>query len=152
VQVTVPDGSLCNLNLRFKAGLPPDAVYNIIIDPGNQRVFKNNKVCIDVLLLLVLTLQAIGIIRLDIECFYFAFSDLELSINSFYIISFFFEFWSRGLVIQFLLLVPVVTVSGGLSSKPAVTVFFSLASKLVMTVSPGLTSKPAIGFLVEPQN
>jgi hypothetical protein len=51
-----------------------------------------------------------------------------------------------------LLLVPVVTVSGGLSSKPAVTVFFSLASKLVMTVSPGLTSKPAIGFLVEPQN
>jgi hypothetical protein len=89
VQVTVPDGSLCNLNLRFKAGLPPDAVYNIIIDPGNQRVFKNNKVCIDVLLLLVLTLQAIGIIRLDIECFYFAFSDLELSINSFYIISFF---------------------------------------------------------------
>ena len=44
LQVTVPEGSLCNLNLRFKAGLPPDAVYNIIIDPENKRVFKNIKV------------------------------------------------------------------------------------------------------------
>ncbi|KAK3133112.1 hypothetical protein QOZ80_6AG0532460 [Eleusine coracana subsp. coracana] len=43
IKVTVPDGSLCNLNLRFKAGLPPDAVYNIIIDPENKRVFKNIK-------------------------------------------------------------------------------------------------------------
>jgi hypothetical protein len=39
-----------------------------------------------------------------------------------------------------------------LASKPAATVFTSLASKLVVTVSPGLTSKPAVGFLVEPQN
>jgi hypothetical protein len=31
--------------LRFEAGLPPDAVYNIIIDPENKRVFKNIKVC-----------------------------------------------------------------------------------------------------------
>jgi hypothetical protein len=46
----------------------------------------------------------------------------------------------------------VVTVSSGLTSKPAVTVFSSLASKLVTTVFPGLTSKPVIGFLVEPQN
>jgi hypothetical protein len=45
-----------------------------------------------------------------------------------------------------------VTVSSGLASKPAVTVFSSLASKLVATVSPGLASKPSVGFLVEPQN
>ncbi|CAD6219672.1 unnamed protein product [Miscanthus lutarioriparius] len=43
IKVTVPEGSLCNINLRFKAGLPPDAVYNIIIDPENKRVFKNIK-------------------------------------------------------------------------------------------------------------
>lgn len=52
LQVTVPEGSLCNLNLRFKAGLPPDAVYNIIIDPENKRVFKNIKVCTGVPLLI----------------------------------------------------------------------------------------------------
>jgi len=46
LQVTVPEGSLCNLNLRFKAGLPPDVVYNIIIDPENKRVFKNIKVSV----------------------------------------------------------------------------------------------------------
>ncbi|XP_024318964.1 uncharacterized protein LOC100824540 isoform X2 [Brachypodium distachyon] len=46
IKVTVPQGSLCNLNLRFKAGLPPDAVYNIIIDPENRRVFKNIKLTI----------------------------------------------------------------------------------------------------------
>jgi hypothetical protein len=43
-------------------------------------------------------------------------------------------------------------VSSSLASKPAVTVFSSLASKLVMMVSPGLALKPAVGFLVEPQN
>jgi hypothetical protein len=43
-------------------------------------------------------------------------------------------------------------VSSGLTSKPVVTAFSSLASKLVATVSPGLASKPAVGFLVEPQN
>jgi hypothetical protein len=59
---------------------------------------------------------------------------------------------------------PVVTVSGGLASKLAVTVFVGLASKPVAmvfssltlklgaTVSPGLASKLVIGFLVEPQN
>jgi hypothetical protein len=58
----------------------------------------------------------------------------------------------------------VVTVSSGLASKPAATVFVgfaskpvatvlsSLASKLVATVSPGLASKPRVGFLVQPQN
>jgi hypothetical protein len=40
----------------------------------------------------------------------------------------------------------------GLDSKPAVTIFSSLASKLVTMVSPGLASKPVVGFLVEPQN
>jgi hypothetical protein len=39
-----------------------------------------------------------------------------------------------------------------LASKPAATVFASLASKLVATVSPGLASKPVIDFFVEPQN
>jgi hypothetical protein len=39
-----------------------------------------------------------------------------------------------------------------LTSKPAATVFSSLASKLVATVSPGLDSKLVVGFLVEPQN
>jgi hypothetical protein len=44
------------------------------------------------------------------------------------------------------------TVSSGLASKPAATVFSSLVSKLVATVSPGLALKPAVSFLVEPQN
>jgi hypothetical protein len=39
-----------------------------------------------------------------------------------------------------------------LTSKPAVTVFASLASKLVATVFSDLASKPVVGFLVEPQN
>jgi hypothetical protein len=38
-----------------------------------------------------------------------------------------------------------------LASKPAATVFISLASKLVAMVFPGLASKPVVGFLVEPQ-
>ena len=43
-QVSVPKGSLCNLNVKVNVGLPPDAVYNIVIDPDNKRVFKNIKV------------------------------------------------------------------------------------------------------------
>jgi hypothetical protein len=39
-----------------------------------------------------------------------------------------------------------------LTSKPAATVFISLASKLVAMVFPGLASKPVMGFLVQPQN
>ncbi|RDY14034.1 hypothetical protein CR513_00959 [Mucuna pruriens] len=43
VKVIVPKGSLCNLNVEVDVGLPPDAVYNIVIDPDNRRVFKNIK-------------------------------------------------------------------------------------------------------------
>jgi hypothetical protein len=46
----------------------------------------------------------------------------------------------------------VATVSGGLASKPVATVFAGLGSKLVATVSSGLASKSTVGFLVEPQN
>jgi hypothetical protein len=47
---------------------------------------------------------------------------------------------------------PVVTIFSSLASKPVATVFSSLASKLVTTVSPGLASKPAVDFLIGPQN
>jgi hypothetical protein len=47
---------------------------------------------------------------------------------------------------------PAVTVFSSLASKLVATVFSSLTSKLVATVSPGLASKPEVGFLVEPQN
>jgi hypothetical protein len=46
----------------------------------------------------------------------------------------------------------VVTVFSGLGSKPVVTIFSGLASKLVATVSPCLASKLVVGFLVEPEN
>jgi hypothetical protein len=39
-----------------------------------------------------------------------------------------------------------------LASKPVAMIFSSLASKLMATVSLGLASKPVVGFLVEPQN
>jgi hypothetical protein len=39
-----------------------------------------------------------------------------------------------------------------LASKPAVTIFTYLDSKLVVTVFSGLASKPVVSFLVEPQN
>jgi hypothetical protein len=45
---------------------------------------------------------------------------------------------------------PDVTVSSGLTSKPTVIVFSGLTSKLVATVSPGLASKPVVSFLVVP--
>ncbi|KAL6983701.1 hypothetical protein U1Q18_017079 [Sarracenia purpurea var. burkii] len=41
IKVTVPKGSLCNLDVEVNVGLPPDAVYNIVTDPDNKRVFKN---------------------------------------------------------------------------------------------------------------
>ena len=50
MQVSVPKGSLCNLNVKVNIGLPPDAVYDIIIDPDNRRVFKNIKVGLSILL------------------------------------------------------------------------------------------------------
>ncbi|XP_065873777.1 uncharacterized protein [Euphorbia lathyris] len=43
IKVSVPKGSLCNLSVKFDVGLPPDAVYNIVTDPDNRRVFKNIK-------------------------------------------------------------------------------------------------------------
>ncbi|KAI4314335.1 hypothetical protein L6164_027254 [Bauhinia variegata] len=43
IKVTVPKGSFCNLNVEVDVGLPPDAVYDIVIDPDNRRVFKNIK-------------------------------------------------------------------------------------------------------------
>ncbi|KAK9675566.1 hypothetical protein RND81_11G015700 [Saponaria officinalis] len=43
IDVTVPKGSLCKLHARVDVGLPPDAIYNIVTDPDNKRVFKNIK-------------------------------------------------------------------------------------------------------------
>ncbi|XVF84991.1 hypothetical protein PTKIN_Ptkin17bG0083200 [Pterospermum kingtungense] len=43
IKVSVPKGSLCNLKAKVDVGLPPDAVYNIVTDPDNRRVFKNIK-------------------------------------------------------------------------------------------------------------
>lgn len=41
IEVIVPKDSLCQLNVKANVGLPPDAIYNIVIDPDNRRVFKN---------------------------------------------------------------------------------------------------------------
>ncbi|XP_059633715.1 uncharacterized protein LOC132276343 [Cornus florida] len=41
IKVSVPKGSLCNLSVKVDVGLPPDAVYDIVTDPDNKRVFKN---------------------------------------------------------------------------------------------------------------
>ncbi|GAA0155399.1 hypothetical protein LIER_13138 [Lithospermum erythrorhizon] len=43
IKVTVPKGSLCNLNVEVNVGLPPDTVFDIVTDPDNKRVFKNIK-------------------------------------------------------------------------------------------------------------
>lgn len=43
IKVSIPKGSFCNLSVNVNVGLPPDAVYNIVIDPDNKRVFKNIK-------------------------------------------------------------------------------------------------------------
>ena len=40
----MPKGTLCQVNSQFKIGIPPDTVYNILIDPANKRVFKNIEV------------------------------------------------------------------------------------------------------------
>ncbi|KAI3720317.1 hypothetical protein L6452_21233 [Arctium lappa] len=41
IEVIVPKGSFCQLNVKVNVGLPPDAIYNIVTDPNNKRVFKN---------------------------------------------------------------------------------------------------------------
>ncbi|GJW96658.1 suppressor of gamma response 1 [Tanacetum coccineum] len=38
--VVVPRGSLFQLNVKANVGFPPDAIYNIVTDPDNKRVFK----------------------------------------------------------------------------------------------------------------
>ncbi|KAH1064163.1 hypothetical protein J1N35_029150 [Gossypium stocksii] len=43
IEVSVAKGSLCYLKATIDVGLPPDAVYNIVTDPDNRRVFKNVK-------------------------------------------------------------------------------------------------------------
>lgn len=44
LQVKVPKGTFCEVHSQFRIGIPPDAVWNILIDPGNKRVFKNIQV------------------------------------------------------------------------------------------------------------
>jgi hypothetical protein len=44
LQVKVPKGAFCEVYSQFRIGIPPDAVWNILIDPGNKRVFKNIQV------------------------------------------------------------------------------------------------------------
>ncbi|XP_038885433.1 uncharacterized protein LOC120075822 isoform X1 [Benincasa hispida] len=43
IKVSVPKDTLSRLNVKVDVGLPPDAVYNIVTDPDNKRVFKNIK-------------------------------------------------------------------------------------------------------------
>lgn len=54
LQVTVPKGSLCNLDVGVNVGLPPEAVYNIVTDPDNKRVFKNIQVKASVIICVIL--------------------------------------------------------------------------------------------------
>lgn len=73
MQVTIPKGSLSYLSLNVDVGLPPDAVYDIVTDPDNKRVFKNIKVsAIEklgnsmILYHLVIVISSINITVLDI--------------------------------------------------------------------------------------
>ncbi|MCO5590733.1 hypothetical protein L7F22_044708 [Adiantum nelumboides] len=43
MQVSAPKGTLCHIESTFQIGIPPDAVYDIVTDPENKRVFKNIK-------------------------------------------------------------------------------------------------------------
>ncbi|CAI5953736.1 unnamed protein product [Closterium sp. NIES-65] len=40
-QVSAPKGAFCQIDSEVTMALPPDAVYNILCDPCNRRVFKN---------------------------------------------------------------------------------------------------------------
>lgn len=44
VEVSNPKGTFCMLSCSAVVGLPPDAVFDILCDTGNQTVFKNVKV------------------------------------------------------------------------------------------------------------
>jgi hypothetical protein len=67
LEVTQPKGSFCQIDTRFSVALNPDGVYNIITDPNNCRVFKNIKVCVNLVLRSVvgLGLRAGTKIRID---------------------------------------------------------------------------------------
>ncbi|CAI5989817.1 unnamed protein product [Closterium sp. NIES-64] len=41
VKVSAPKGAFCQIDSEVTMALPPDAVYNILCDPCNRRVFKN---------------------------------------------------------------------------------------------------------------
>eukprot|EP00250_Pteridium_aquilinum_P013169 c21177_g1_i1 orf=413-1393(-) len=43
MEVSAPKGTLCHIESTFQLGMPPDALYNIVTDPENKRVFKNIK-------------------------------------------------------------------------------------------------------------
>ncbi|KAE8692327.1 Pantothenate kinase 2 [Hibiscus syriacus] len=43
IEVSVVKGSLCHLKATVDVEFTPDAVYNIVTDPDNRRVFKNVK-------------------------------------------------------------------------------------------------------------
>ena len=40
IEVSVPEGTLCEVRVSIKVDLPPDDVYAILIDPDNKEVFK----------------------------------------------------------------------------------------------------------------
>ncbi|CAI5481876.1 unnamed protein product [Closterium sp. Yama58-4] len=44
IAVTMGSGAVCQLDSTATVALPPDAVFNVIRDPNNRRVFKNVKV------------------------------------------------------------------------------------------------------------
>lgn len=44
VKVSVPKGAFCQLKSEFTVGIPPDALFDILIDPENKRVFKDIQV------------------------------------------------------------------------------------------------------------
>ncbi|CAI5511615.1 unnamed protein product [Closterium sp. Naga37s-1] len=41
IKVSAPKGAFCQIDSEVTLALPPDAVYNILCDPCNRRVFKN---------------------------------------------------------------------------------------------------------------
>jgi len=46
LEVTQSQGSFCAIRTRFAAALLPDAIFDLLTDPNNHRVFKNIKVLI----------------------------------------------------------------------------------------------------------
>ncbi|CAI7827626.1 unnamed protein product [Closterium sp. NIES-54] len=44
ITVTMGSGAVCQLDCTATVALPPDAVFNVVRDPHNRRVFKNVKV------------------------------------------------------------------------------------------------------------